>query len=79
MSNAVEFYLNRDYTILLKRNHDGTWFAKIVELPGCMTEADTPEEALAMIRDAQLSWIEAALEDSAPIPEPLPVDRVVVT
>jgi antitoxin HicB len=74
MNKPIEYYLNLDYTILLKRNHDGTWFAKVVELPGCITEGDTPEEALAMVRDAQRSWIEVALEDGASIPEPIPVE-----
>jgi len=78
MSKELEHYLNLDYTILLKRNNDGTWFAKVFELPGCMTEADTPEEALVMIRDAMICWIETALEDNASIPEPIPVERVAI-
>ena len=61
MSRKLEQYLNLDYTILLKRNHDGTWFAKIFELPGCMTEGDTPEEVLAMIRDAMVCWLETTV------------------
>ncbi len=72
MKKNLEYYLNLDYTVQLKRNADNTWFAKIVELPGCMTEGDTPEQALKMIRDAERAWLKSALADRAPIPEPRP-------
>lgn len=35
-----------------------------------MTEGDTPEEALEMMQDALRLWLETALEDGWPIPEP---------
>jgi antitoxin HicB len=65
----------RPYTRELVRNEDGTWFARIVEFPGCMTEGDTREEALANLDDAMISWIEVKLEDREAIPEPLVVDK----
>ena len=46
------------------------WFARIVELPGCMTQAESRDEVLAMIQDAMRGWIEVALEDGQTIPEP---------
>lgn len=66
----VDYYLSLPYAIELRRYEDGTWFARMPELPGCMTEADTLEETMEMIRDAQGGWIEACLEDGTPIPEP---------
>jgi antitoxin HicB len=67
---TVEGYLRLPYTIQLRQYEDGTFFADVAELPGCMTEADTAEEALAMIRDAMAGWIEVALSEGIPIPEP---------
>jgi antitoxin HicB len=67
---AVEGYLRLRYTIQLRRYEDGTFFAGVAELPGCMTEADTAEEALAMIRDAMTGWIEVALSEGIAIPQP---------
>ncbi|MGA7746349.1 MAG: type II toxin-antitoxin system HicB family antitoxin [Candidatus Aquilonibacter sp.] len=58
------------YTREIVRNSDGTWFARIVEFPGCMTEGKTAEEALSNLEDAMASWIEVRLEDNDPIPEP---------
>jgi antitoxin HicB len=66
----LEYYLSLPYAIEVRQYEDGTWFARMPELRGCMTEADTLEEAMEMVRDAQRAWIEACLEDGTPIPEP---------
>jgi len=69
-AKTVEDYLRLPYTIQLRQYEDGTFFAEVAELPGCMTEADTAEQALEMIRDAMAGWIEVALSEGLPIPEP---------
>jgi predicted RNase H-like HicB family nuclease len=58
----LEYYMALPYTKELRRNSDGTFFAKIRELRGCMTEGDTEKEALEMLRDAMAAWIESALD-----------------
>jgi antitoxin HicB len=60
------------YTYELRRNDDGTWFACVRDLPGCMTEGDTQAEALEMLEDAMRSWLEVAIERGLRIPEPRP-------
>ena len=57
-------------------NSDGElgWVARVVELPGCITQADTFEVLGEMIREANLGWIEIELEDGGEIPEPRPID-----
>jgi len=52
------------------RNEDGTWFGRIAEFPGCITEGDTEAEAAANLTDAMRAWLEAQCEDRAPIPPP---------
>jgi len=69
-NKKLKYYLNLDYTIRLKENMDGTYFAEIEELPGCMTEGDTKEEALEMLEDAKKVWLKVALERKISIPEP---------
>lgn len=44
--------------------------AEVAELPGCVSQGATPEEAAANIRDAMLGWISVGLSDGQPIPEP---------
>ena len=50
---------------------DGGGFAAIVpDLPGCMSDGETPEEALSNVRDAIAAWIEAAHDMGRPVPKP---------
>ena len=39
-------------------------------MPGCISTAATPDEMLAMIREALTFHIEALIEDGDPVPEP---------
>ncbi|MCB9108272.1 MAG: toxin-antitoxin system HicB family antitoxin [Anaerolineales bacterium] len=74
---TVEQYLELPYTIeVIKDESDdySGWFARVVELPGCMTQADTFEELSGMIEDAMRAWIESALEDGEQIPLPRSID-----
>jgi antitoxin HicB len=68
----LEYYLHLPYNIVIKPYEDGAYFARIEELPGCITEGDTIEETLELIEDAKRVWIEGALEDGIEIPEPAP-------
>lgn len=50
---------------------DGGGFAATVpDLPGCMSDGETPHEALANVEDAIRTWIEAANDLGHRIPEP---------
>ena len=68
-AEAMARYMALPYRLELIPDPEG-WFVQIPELPGCMSQGDTPEEALAMIRDAQRSWLESALAHGDPVPEP---------
>lgn len=70
MSDPVAKYLDLPYTIELVRDPGGGWYVSVRELPGCMSQGDTPEDALQMIRDAMRAWIEVALAEDETIPEP---------
>lgn len=50
---------------------DGGGFVAVVpDLPGCMSDGDTPEEALVNVQDAISVWIEAAKDMGHTIPKP---------
>ena len=60
----------REYTIILDPDpEDGGFTVTVPALPGCITEGDTREEALANAREAILLYIESLLADGEPIPE----------
>lgn len=79
MSNrTVEEYLALPYTIeVFRDDSDGEvgYVARVLELPGCLTQGDTFEELGEMIEDAMRAWIETALEDGQSIPEPRGVEE----
>lgn len=60
----------RPYQRELIPEEDGGWFARIAEFPGCMTEGDTPAEALENLDDAMDGWLRVVLEDGDPVPDP---------
>lgn len=76
MSNKVEkdfsYFRSLPYRIELNPATEGGFVAAIPDLPGCITQGDTKEEALQMIEDARAAWIETALEEGFEIPEPVP-------
>ena len=72
MAKTIDDYLKLPYTIELIPDPQGGYAVAVKELPGCISQGDTAEEAITMIRDAMAGWIEIALEDSLPIPEPRP-------
>ena len=50
---------------------DGGGFVGIVpDLPGCVSDADTPHQARSNAYDAITSWGEAAEELGRPVPQP---------
>src|SRR5438105_5058395 len=69
VEGAVERYMALPYRIELTPD-EGGWFVRIPDLPYCMSQGDTVDEALEMIRDAQRGWLTVALENGQPIPEP---------
>jgi predicted RNase H-like HicB family nuclease len=65
--------LRLEYPVIVEPlpEEEGGGFAAIVpDLAGCMSDGETPEEALANVRDAIAVWIEAARDLNRPIPRP---------
>ncbi len=70
---TVEDYLALPYTVIVVRDQTGAYsglVARVVELPGCMTQADSYAELGEMLDEAMRLWIAGALEDGLPIPLP---------
>lgn len=54
----------------LEVDEGGGWLIVFPDLPGCMSDGESPEEAIANGRDAVLCWIEAAKAAGREIPRP---------
>ena len=62
-----------DYPIMIRPlsiDEGGGYLAEVADLPGCMADGETVEQALAEIESAIKSWIETAKEFNDSIPKP---------
>jgi antitoxin HicB len=67
---TLEDYLALIYPITLYPEPEGGYTVMIKDLPGCISEGETLEEAVENIKDAKESWLETAWEfqDNIPLP-----------
>jgi len=64
---------HREYPVLiepLSREDGGGFLAIVPDLPGCMSDGETREEAARNIADAISAWIEEATRMGRAVPEP---------
>jgi len=71
----LDFYLNLRYPVTIHADPDGGLVAEIEELPGCVTQGETLEEAFGAIEDARRGWIQVAHEGGQVIPLPRDVEE----
>ncbi len=66
----LNYYLNLHYPLTMVQDEDGSFFLEYPDLKGCITCAPTIDEAMEMATDAKQAWLETAMENNIPIPEP---------
>lgn len=64
----MEANMVRKYRVLLDPNELGGYTVTVPLLPGCISEGDTREEALANIREAIELYVESLIDDDEIIP-----------
>lgn len=70
-TKTLDYYLSLPYKITLYPADEEGFVVEIPELPGCISQGETREEALVMIEDAKIAWLTVALELGKDIPEPV--------
>jgi antitoxin HicB len=68
-NRPLEYYMGLPYRVEIYPEEEGLT-AIVPDLPGCMTCADTLDALWAAIREAKGLWLETALLEDMPIPEP---------
>lgn len=57
--------ISHTFTIRVERDDlDGGYVASVDELPGCMSQGETQQEALANVNEAILAVLEVKAEDA---------------
>ncbi len=68
----VERIASQPYArMLIPDIEDGGYVARVLEFPGCISEGDTPNEAIENIEEALRLIVEVMVERGDAIPEPL--------
>ena len=57
------------YTVILERETDGGFVASVPVLPGCISQGDSRDEAMANIREAIDLYMEDCLLAGDPVPQ----------
>ena len=69
-SVLIHQLLDLPWSILVTISPDGGYFARVMEIPGCMVEAESPTEAVEMLKERQAEWLSVALNEGSDIPQP---------
>jgi antitoxin HicB len=59
----------------LSEEDGGGYLVSFPDLPGCIADGATPEEAFHHAEDAMISWIKTAKEFGDPIPKPTTLNQ----
>jgi antitoxin HicB len=76
---GLDDYLKLPYRIVLTPDVDDEgrrgFVAEVAELPGCISQGESADEAIRNIYDAMQGWLSVALDDGLEIPEPIDNER----
>ena len=70
------YYRNLPYGVLLRKDEEGDWVARVEELSGCTAHGGTQAEALENLEEVKDAWLEDALSAQARVPEPVSAETL---
>jgi predicted RNase H-like HicB family nuclease len=56
------------YRVIIEKDEDGVFVAKVPNLPGCATEGKTREELMKNVKEAIQAYLEALKQHGDPVP-----------
>ena len=69
---------SHEFEVVLQPEAEGGFSVSVPALPGCHTQGETREEALAMARDAIEGYLEVLADEGRPLPQPALIERITV-
>ena len=76
MTHTFAPHRDQSYPVQLPHHSeedDEYWLAELLDLPGCMADGSSPDDALENLEEAKRLWIETQIEDGYEVPEPAKV------
>lgn len=59
----------RDFKVLLEQDEDGMFIARVPELPGCVSNGRTKDDALKRVKEAIEGYLETLKAEGWPLPK----------
>jgi predicted RNase H-like HicB family nuclease len=69
---------SHEFEVVLQPEAEGGFSVSVPALPGCHTQGETREEALAMARDAIEGYLEVLADEGRSLPQPALIERITV-
>lgn len=70
---------NMKFRVIIEQDEDGVYVVSVPELPGCISQGKSREEALANIRDAISGYLASLRKHNEPIPPSIEEEMVEVS
>ena len=68
--SKLDHYFALNYHRRLYQDDERDWIVEIDDLPGCVADGKTPDEAIANSREAMRVWMESRIASGLDVPEP---------
>lgn len=68
----------REFEVILQPETEGGFSVSVPDLPGCFTQGETREEALAMAKEAIEGYLDSLKAEGLPLPKPAKIERITV-
>lgn len=66
------------YTVILVPEEDGGYSIEVPALPGCYTQGETRQEAIAMAKEAITLYLESRKAHGEPVPKEAGLESLIV-
>ena len=67
-----------EFEVVLEPQDEGGYTVYVPDLPGCVSEGETREEAVRMIKEAIEGYLDSLSKAGEPLPRPADRERVTV-
>jgi len=74
MMKDTQYYLALNYRKVVSKDEDGIFVVEVPDLPGCVADGDTVDEAFRNLTEAMEVWIASRVEAGESVPEPRVAD-----
>ena len=70
---------NYEFSVVFEQEEDGGYSVYCPMLPGCVSQGDTYEEALANIKEAIRGYVKSLIKDGLPVPQEERFEKIEVS